>query len=121
MSYDDRYYLRHMLEYAHKIRALLGSRNRAVYDADETLRVTLTYWLQVSGEAARQTSEPFQSAHPEIPWRAMVGMHNRIVHDYLGIDDEIGRETVSLRIPELITLLESLVAPDDAEEHAGGK
>jgi uncharacterized protein with HEPN domain len=43
MSHDDRHYLRHMLEYAHKIRALLSGRNRAAYDADETLRVTLTH------------------------------------------------------------------------------
>lgn len=112
MSHDDRYYLPHMLDHARKIRALPGSQDRAVFDADEAQRAALLHWLQIIGEAARQVSEPLQEAHPDIPWRAMVGMRNRIVHDYLGIDDEVVWETVKLRIPELIVELESLVPPE---------
>jgi uncharacterized protein with HEPN domain len=113
MSKDDAAYLRHMLEHARKIQDLLGDADRAAFDADETLRVTVTHWLQVIGEAAQHVSEPFQLAHVEIPWRAMVGMRNRIVHDYLGIDDEIVWQTAAFRIPELITQLEELTLPSD--------
>ncbi len=115
MSKDDAVYLRHMLEHACKVRELLSSADRAAFDADETLRVTVTHWLQVIGEAAQHVSESFQLAHVEIPWRAMVGMRNRIVHDYLGIDDEIVWQTAAFRIPELIAQLEELVPPSEAD------
>jgi uncharacterized protein with HEPN domain len=59
MSKDDAYYLNHMLDFARKVQALCSDVDRAAFDADETLRVTITHWLQVIGEAARQVSEPF--------------------------------------------------------------
>jgi uncharacterized protein with HEPN domain len=43
----------------------------------------------------------------------MVGMRNRIVHDYLGIDDEIVWQTAAFRVPELIMQLEELVQPPE--------
>jgi uncharacterized protein with HEPN domain len=112
MSKDDLYYLRHMLEYARKIQVQPGSQDRTLYDAQETIKAALTYWLQVIGEAARHVSDPYQQAHPEVPWRAMIAMRNRIVHDYLGIDDAVVWETVSRRIAELILLLEELLPPE---------
>lgn len=109
---DDRYYLLNMLDYAEKIQALFTTRSRQDFDDDELLRETCKYWLQVIGESARWVSEAFRSQHDNIPWRAMVGMRNRIVHDYLGIDDEIVWETVDKRIPELIQLLSAIVPED---------
>ena len=45
--------------------------------------------LEVLGEAARQMPEPFVVQHPEVPWRVIAGLRNRIVHDYFGLDLEI--------------------------------
>lgn len=115
MSKDDLYYIRNMLDFARKITALLQNITRAIYDEDEPLRVTFTHWLQVIGEAARQVSPSFQETHPAIPWKPMIGMRNRIVHDYLGIDDNTVWETVTLRIPELIAELEKLIPPEESK------
>jgi uncharacterized protein with HEPN domain len=112
MNKDDIYYIRNMLDFALKIQALLQDKDRHVYDREETLRVTLTHWLQVIGEAARQVSQPFQDTHTAISWRAMIGMRNRIVHDYLGIDDDIVWETATLRVPELVIELEKILLSD---------
>ena len=116
MNKDDTYYLQHMLDFARKIEALKRKQTRQTYDADETLRVTFTHWLQVIGEAARLISQPSQDANPQIPWRAMIGMRNRIVHDYLGIDDNIVWETITLRIPELVAELEKLLPSGDVDD-----
>jgi uncharacterized protein with HEPN domain len=111
MSRDDGVLLRHRLDYARKLNALARSRTREDYDRDETLQAACRYWLQVIGEAARGLTPEFEQEHPDIPWRAMIGMRNRIVHDYLGIDDETVWKTVSERIPELTSALEALI-PD---------
>lgn len=110
MSKDDRVLLRHMLDYSRKLNALARTHTREEYDRDETLQAACRYWLQVIGEAARGLSSEFEEDHPDIPWRAMVGMRNRIVHDYLGIDDDTVWKTVSERIPELTSALEALLS-----------
>ncbi len=113
---DDVYYLRHMLEYASKLSVLAGKTTREQYNQNETIQAACRYWLQVIGEAAGKVSAAFQASQPEIPWRAMAGMRNRIVHDYLGIDDETVWKTVTERIPELIDALKNLPVNLSADE-----
>lgn len=42
--------------------------------------------LEIIGEASRQLPDDFKVGHGEIPWRAITGLRNRIVHDYMGVD-----------------------------------
>lgn len=119
MIKTDRYYLQNMLDYAVKLRALAARTSRSDYDQDETRQASYRYWLQVIGEAARYVSPALREARPDIPWQPMTGMRNRIVHDYLGIDDDIVWNTVHHRIPELIEQLNDLIAtlpPDESQQ-----
>jgi uncharacterized protein with HEPN domain len=60
----------------------LLAKTRAEFDADEVLRLALTYLIQIVGEAASQISQETKDAHPEIQWHSIVGMRHRIVHGY---------------------------------------
>jgi uncharacterized protein with HEPN domain len=62
---------------------------RETYDADENLRLALIHLVQVIGEAARQVSREFTVTHPEVPWENIIGMRHKVVHDYLGVDEDI--------------------------------
>jgi uncharacterized protein with HEPN domain len=44
--------------------------------------------LELIGEAARRVPDDVRSAHPEIPWRMIIATRNRLIHAYLGIDDD---------------------------------
>lgn len=68
--------------------------------------------MQVIGEAARKVSPKFQSEHPEIAWRRIIGMRHRIVHDYMRVDEDILWQVVTKDLPELLPLLEE-IAPDE--------
>ena len=57
--------------------------------------------LEIIGEAAKKIPEDFRAAHPAVEWRAMAGMRDRPIHDYLGIDLELVWDVVQNRIPEL--------------------
>ena len=52
MQHDDSIYLGHMLDTARKAVGRLGAKTRADFDADEDLRVVVTHWVQIIGEAA---------------------------------------------------------------------
>lgn len=51
----------------------------------------------------------FAEAHPEIPWREMYGLRNRIVHDYEGVNLRLVWEIISGDIPELRDTLAKLL------------
>jgi uncharacterized protein with HEPN domain len=54
----------------------------------------------------------FKEMYPEIPWYEIIGMRNRIVHDYLNVDEDVVWQVVQLDLPNLAKLLENIV-PDD--------
>lgn len=109
---DDSVYLLDMLEAAWKIRGFVAGKSEAEYLQDELLQAAVERKIEIIGEAARFLSEEFKAAHPEVPWRPIMGQRHILAHDYGEIlQDKLWR-VVSLRIPELIDLLEKLLPPE---------
>lgn len=73
--------------------------------------------LETIGEAARKISAETKAAHPEIPWGELIGMRNRLIHEYFRIDLVKVWDVVQNNIPTLITLIEPLVPADEEEGH----
>jgi Protein of unknown function DUF86 len=61
----------------------------------------------VKGEAARQVSRDFTTSHPEIPWENIIGMRHKVVHDYLGVDEDIVWQVVT---EDPLALVDALLA-----------
>ncbi len=53
--------------------------------------------------------EPFRKEHPQIEWRKIAGLRNRIVHDYFGLDLEIVWQIVQSDIPALKRAISLLI------------
>ncbi len=74
MRRDDPGYVHDMLVTARKALRRVEGRRREEYDANEDLRIVLAHLIQVIGEAAAHVSREFQEAHPDIPWKVIIGM-----------------------------------------------
>jgi len=111
MLSDDRDagYLLDMLERARGVVRAVSNRTLEDYLGDEDLRMAIERRIEIIGEAARRVSAEFQQAHPEIPWRKIIGQRNVLTHDYGEILDDILWDVATVSIPELISLLEPLV------------
>ena len=109
MSPRDLVYVGHMLDMARKAVAKTQGLLRDAYDADENLRLALIHLIQVIGEAARQVSGDFVAHHPAVPWANIIGMRHKVVHDYLGVDEDIVWQVVTDDLPKLVSTLETLV------------
>ncbi len=107
----DLVYVGHMLDTARKAVGKTQGLSRQAYDADENLRLALIHLIQVIGEAGRQVSREFSDKHPEIPWADIIGMRHKVVHDYLGVDEDIVWQVVAEDLPRLVVTLESIVPP----------
>lgn len=115
MPKDDLLYFGHMLDVARKAIGNTQGINRESYDKNENLRLALIHLVQTLGEAARRVSPEGQARHPEIPWREMIGMRNKIVHDYLGVDEDVIWNVVTVDMPPLVAKLEKIVPSESAK------
>jgi uncharacterized protein with HEPN domain len=57
--------------------------------------------LQVMGEATKKLSMQLREVHPQIPWREMAGMRDKIIHEYFGINYDIVWTVASQEVPQL--------------------
>lgn len=115
LSPEDTVRLRHMLEATGKAVAFSQNRTRADLDADEQFTLALTRLLEIIGEAAASITETVRNNNPQIPWRAMIGTRNRLIHGYFDVDHDIIWNIISqdlpLLIPELCLLLDLPASP----------
>lgn len=65
--------------------------------------------IEIIGEAANKVSASLRDAEPEIPWRDIVGMRNRLIDAYFDIEPEFVWETVSRDLPILILQLRGIL------------
>lgn len=86
---DERVYIQHMIDNSNKAINFIKDISREDFDRDEKLPLALTHLLQVIGEAARRVSPEFRINHPQIPWKEIVGMRSKVVHDYLNVDEDM--------------------------------
>jgi uncharacterized protein with HEPN domain len=111
MSFEPRDYLSHILAEADYLLATSEELTSGDFATDETLQRAFVRSLEIIGEAAKKVPGGFRAEHPDIEWRAMAGMRDRLIHDYFGVDYEIVWDVVQNHIPDLrrqiATLLES--------------
>lgn len=92
--------------------ARLVARGHDAFESDEMLRLAAEALAQRVGEAVSRLSKAFQDQHPAVPWRAMRGMRNLVVHDYGRIDDRVVWNTLTIDFPTLAKELRgSVVEP----------
>jgi len=110
---DDAYLL-DMLIAARKVRQFTRDVTWEQFENDDLTQNAVMRQIQIIGEAARKISPQYQQEHPEIPWNEIIGMRNRLVHEYFNIIPRRVWDVVGGSIPELIRLVEPLVPPDDS-------
>lgn len=79
-------------------------KNNTSYEAfcaDEVLQDSMMFRLIQISENAKRLSDQFRDEHPEIPWTAVYGLRNRIVHKYGNVDLSIVFNTLKYDIPHL--------------------
>lgn len=106
---DDRVYLGHILEAVQDIEQY-ASAGRNAFMADRMRQDALIRKLEVIGEAVKNLSENTKQRRPEIPWRRIAGMRDRLTHDYFGVDLALVWVAVERDLPNLKTAVEQLLA-----------
>ena len=94
-------YLRHILDEVAFLTRIVEAHGIKAIESDETLGRAVVRSLEVIGEAARNISEDYRTKHAFIPWRKIVGLRNRLIHEYFAIDFDILKGILADEISEL--------------------
>jgi len=102
-------YLRDMLNAAQLAQSFVQGIDWEAFELDLMRQAAVIRQFEIIGEAARRISIETQATIPSIPWSKVIGMRNRLIHEYDAIDLETIWDTVHLALPELIIAIESAI------------
>ena len=110
---DDRLYLHHILERCQRVTRFIGPGKQAFLES-EALQDAVIRNLEVIGEAAKRVSAQTRARLSELDWKAICGMRDVLIHDYIGVDLDEVWNVASTRIPELHAMLEQFLGDESA-------
>ena len=106
---NDKQILEKMLQYAQKVADYTKGMDYDLFEKNDMAVDACVFNLSKLGETSNQISEEFEEGTPDIPWRQLYGLRNRIVHDYEGINLKLVWEIIQGDIPDLIEKITRLI------------
>jgi len=103
-----RFYLDDMISFAEKVIAYTDGLDQAGFVASGLSYDATVRNLELIGEAATHIPDAVRGAHPDLPWRLIIATRNRLIHGYLGIDNDTLWSLIRSDIPALLPKLRQL-------------
>ena len=101
MKKDDSVYIMHILDAMNKIEKYVKGIGHGDFVKNSLLQDAVIRELEIIGEAAKKLSADFREKYPDIPWKEMAGMRDKLIHEYFGVDLDAVWNTVEKDIPSL--------------------
>lgn len=109
MKKDSLVYAHHILDSILRMEDYLQGSEYEDFIENTLLQAGVIREIEVIGEATKRLSDDIRKKYPDIPWRRMAGMRDKLIHDYMGIDVDAVWETVEKDIPHLKIAIQKVI------------
>jgi len=110
MPHHDKIYLQHIRDAANRISEYVEGIDEPSFKKSNLIQDAVIRQIEIIGEAAKNLSSQFRNSHPEIPWRELSGMRDKLIHAYFGVDLDRVWITAQDEIPALNSQIEALLS-----------
>ena len=121
MSLSPHEYIRHILDEIDYILTQLSDTDVDSFLKDATLKRAFVRSLEIIGEASKKLPEDVKATQPDIEWRKVTGMRDRLIHDYFGVDYTIVWDVATTKLPDLRTKLQALLEATEKRQHTSAR
>lgn len=98
-----------MIEAADAAMSFVAGHAPTELEKDRKTLFAVIRCIEIIGEAAGKVSDETRNNAPDVPWNAIVGMRNRLVHAYFDVDADLVWKTTSVELPALKVRLQALI------------
>jgi uncharacterized protein with HEPN domain len=109
MSHEFLDYVEDMLDAMDKAEILLEEATYEQFEADFRINFAVVRALEIVGEATKRLPMDLRHQYPDIPWKRMAGMRDRIIHGYDTVDLEVVWDAVKREIPQVKPRLQQIL------------
>lgn len=109
-------YLQDILYAIEKAESFVGDMDYTAFEADEKTSFAAVRALEIVGEASKKIPPEIRQEYPDVPWREMAGMRDKLSHDYFGVNLKRVFETVRQDLPPLRASIQKIVEELEAAE-----
>ena len=110
MSRSSLEYFNHILKELTFIKKYSERCDLAQFLHDEVLKRAFARSLEIIGEASKAVPDEIRIRYPQIEWRAMAGMRDKLIHHYFGVDYELVWDIAKNQVDELIFQVKEIIA-----------
>jgi uncharacterized protein with HEPN domain len=111
---DAHIYLRHIGDAITRIESFMPTEKQTFLH-DLQCQDAVMRNLAVIGEAAKKLPRSIRDGHPQVPWKAITGMRDKLIHDYVSVDVTVVWDTVQHDLPILRRAVTTLLNPSRSE------
>ncbi len=105
---DLRDYINDLVEACEDILLFTKGMSYSDFAGDKKTVNAVIRSLEVIGEATKNLPVSFRSSYPDIPWKQMAGMRDKLIHEYFGIDKQMVWQVVEKHIPDIFPLIKGI-------------